>query len=204
MDIGVMDKQMIKTTRSTIEWVSGVNSIKLRNISIVKSLPVVGDEITSVYQQYSLDIEGVIEEPGGFLRLEMCPKDHTTLEPILGQGLCKDFLETTEACCEKNRQFSIRIAAECHLGVDELSNVKVSSVYMDNITIAPVKKIQGATILVADRDVTETMIERLKEDVSWALKDYNILEFGGKQLTALNLLNRILHFNAPHQNFHCR
>jgi len=75
---------------------------------------------------------------------------------------------------------------------------------MDNITIAPVKKIHGATILVADRDVTETMIERLKEDVSWALKDYNILEFGGKQLTALNLLNRILHFNAPHQNFHCR
>jgi hypothetical protein len=205
MNVGVMDKQMIKTTRSTIEWVSGVNTIKLTNITIAKKVPVTGyGNTATLSQQYSLLIGGVLGEPGGFLRLEMCPKNSTTLEPILGQGLCKEFVETTDACCEKDRHFSIQLAAECHSGDDELSNVEVDYVYMDNITIAPVAKIRGATILVANRDVTDTMLTKMKEDVAWAVKDFSILKVGGKNLTVLSLLNRILHFNAPHENFHCR
>jgi hypothetical protein len=202
MNIGVMDQEMVKETRSTIEWVSGVNTIRLTNFSIMETLP--STERATLLQTYSLEIGGYLGEPGGLLRLEMCPKDHTTLKPIQGEGLCKDFVETTDACCEKDRHFNLQLAAECHAGQDKLSNVEVVSVYMDNITIAPVTKIQGATVLVADRDITDTLLRRMKEDIAWAITDYNILKFGGKNLSALDLLNRILQFNAPHQNFHCR
>jgi len=174
-----------------------------------------GDSLRPL-QKYEMEVEGVMQKPGMLLRIEICELNHTTLKPILGQGRCEQFLDSDDACCEENRRFKVKIAAECRFGDDSLSNVRVSSLHMDNVTVKPRKHYDRsyangysnawahATVEVADMDVTDMAMEMIKEDIKYYVIEAKTIRFAGKDLTAAEFLNRVLRFNAPHQQFHCR
>lgn len=154
--------------------------------------------------RFVLDVKGVIAKPHLFLRIEECPKNHTSLEAILGQGLCKPFLDTAESCCEPDRSFEIQIAAECHLGDSQLRNLQVSDMRMDTMTVKPEMWRGRVKLLIADKNITDQVLANVKDNIMWYLTEEPLLKFGGQDMNMVNFLNRVLRFNAPHEEFHCR
>jgi hypothetical protein len=213
-EYGILDKEMLDVFRVTAEWMSGINTITLFNVSILRRDTFTAQNATSwsspaealptILHRYTLNIKGVIAKPHLFLRMEECPKNHTSLGPIIGEGLCKPFLDTAESCCEADRSFEVQIAAECHLGDSGLRNFQVSDMRMDTMTVKPEMWRGRVKLLIADKNITDQVLANVKGNIMWYLTEEPLLNFGGQEMNMVNFLNRVLRFNAPHEEFHCR
>lgn len=156
------------------------------------------------FHQFELDVNGVIGKPSMFLKIEECPKNHTSLEAIVGQGLCKPFLDTSDACCEPNRRFSLKLTFDCHTSGNGLTNTQVKDMRMDTMTARPEMWRGRVKLLIADQNITQMVIDTLKANMMFYLVQEPVLKFSGLDLNIMQFVNRVLRFNAPHEEFHCR
>lgn len=205
-EMGVLDQHFKDSMRITVEWVSGANTVQIDNATITRTQD--KQDWSTTIQKYELDIKGIIGQAGGLLRLENCPTNETGL-PDIGKHKCKTFLDTQDACCEPDRHFRVRVSAQCLLGDEELSEVKVVDVDLDEITVsvaANMNPMEGvtATAQLATKDVTGMLIKMMKKEISGIIKDRPIAKLGEQDLTVVNFLNRVLRFNGHHAEFHCR
>lgn len=214
-DNGILDMEVHGTHRITAEWMSGLKSLKLTNISITRTQtlaasPPVGLLLNSVQaapailNRFVVSVSGVIAEPQMFLKIEHCPKNHTSLQAIVGQGLCRPFLDTADACCEPNRKFGIQIAAECNAGEQGLENLRVEGMQMDTMTVKPEMWKGHIQVLIADKNITKPVLANVKENLMYYLTEEALMRINGQEINLVGFLNRVLRFNAPHQEFHCR
>lgn len=200
--------------RITSEWMSGMRSMQLSNISVIHketlaaaTQPVgwaeASEDLPVLTHRFELDVAGLIRDPSMFLKIEECEKNHTTLEAITGEGLCKPFLDTADACCEPNRRFSIKIASECHPGETNLVNTRVVDMRLDTMTVRPEMWRGRVRLLIADKNITNMVLETVQTNIMWYLTKVPLLEFHGESLDVMEFVNRVLRFNAPNQQFHC-
>jgi len=214
-EYGILDKQVQDKYRITAEWMSGMKTMRLTNISAssnkrlalpnASSLPegVVASAPNSM-NDFVLDISGVIGEPKLFLRIEECPWDHTTEKAILGKGLCKPFLDTSESCCESNRRFTLRLAADCRVGDTALSNMRVQDMTLDTMIVRPEMFKEHVKLVIANKNITKMVLDNVEGNIMYYLTEEPVMRIGGQELTVVDFVNRLLRFNAPHQDFRCR
>lgn len=216
-EYGYLDKLILQPSyRVTAMWMSGLRSLRLSNISISRhrtlasGVPVGWNAtskkaVPSVLHRFVLEIDGVYVDPSMFLKIEECPKNHTSLKAIIGQGLCKPFLDTGESCCEKDRKFKVKIATECHVGDKSLANLRVQEMKMDTMTVRPRMFKGNVKVLIADKNITQMVLDTVKENMMFYLTKEPLLKnFTGEDMNMMQFLNRVLRFNAAHQEFHCR
>jgi uncharacterized paraquat-inducible protein A len=211
---GMLDKEVLDTYRISAEWMSGMKSVRLTNISITKKetlaarapvgLTAASQAAPAVVTRWQLSVAGVLANSSLFLKIEECPRNHTTLKAIIGQGQCKPFLDTADSCCEPNRQFRIDLAAECHLGKDGLRNTNISEMTMDTMTVRPVMWRRNVKLLIADKNITKMVIDNVKANILYYLTGEPLLHFSGQKMNVVQFVNHVLRFNAPHEDFHCR
>jgi len=212
-EYGFLDKLVKETFRITAEWMSGLKTLSITHVSIAKtksmsaaSRPVGGQgpAFPVQFHQFELDVDGVIGEPSMFLRIEECPRNHTSLEAITGQGLCKPFLDTSDALVERNRRFSLKLSFDCHTSGNGLTNTQVKDMRMDTMTARPEMWKGNVKLLIADQNITKMVLETLKANMMVYLVQEPVLKFSGLDLNIMQFVNRVLRFNAPHEEFHCR
>jgi len=214
-EYGILDKVIHGEYRITAEWMSGMRTLSLSNVSITRTQTLAArqpmgwfpDSVQAsptILHRFVVAVSGVIAQPQMFLKIEQCPKNHTTLKAIIGKGLCEPFLDTADACCESNRRFTIKIAAECHLGDTRLANVQVQDMWMDTMTVRPEMWRGHVQLLIADKNITKMVLESVKENIMYYLTEEPLLKLSGEEINVMQFLNRVLRFNSPHQDFHCR
>jgi hypothetical protein len=207
-EYGILAKIIQDKYRITALWMSGFDTLRLTNVSIGQTQTLaqntsVKDALPVALHRYVLDIKGVIEKPSIFLKIEQCPKNHTTLKPVLGQGLCRPFLDTDDSIHERHREFNVQVSAECHAGEHTLGRLRVLDFQMDTMTVTPVKYMKNMKVLVADTNITKMVTDTVSGNMIWYMTKENFT-VSGKEFNAVKFLNRMLKFNAPHQEFHCR
>jgi len=194
--------------RITAMWMAGLDTIRLTNISMKQTLTLARDSSKqasspTTLHHYSLHLEGVLEVPSIFLKIEVCPKNHTTLKPVLGQGLCKPFLDTGDSIQETHRHWSVELSADCHDGDRGLQNLNISSFQMDTMTVRPHMEKKNFEVLIANKNITKMVVETVSANVMFYFTNATFA-ITGEEYDAEKLLNRVLRFNALHQEFHCR
>jgi len=211
-EYGILDEVMIDVNRITAVYASGLNTVRLTNVRVVQNSTLAnqpGHTHPSVLHHYDLAIEGVVQDPSIYFKIEECPKNHTTLGPIVGQGLCKHMLDTGDSCCEANRSFSVHLAADCQVGNSSLTNLHVRDMRLDTMTVKPVMTVKTmhvghVTALIAHKNITEMVMETVKDNIMYYFADANLLNFNGKDISIGQLMDMILRYNTPHQDWHCR
>jgi uncharacterized paraquat-inducible protein A len=207
---GILDEEIQSVYRITAEWMSGLRGMNLTSVNVdqTQALAIrqpVGASAASptVIHRFALTVSGIIAQPKLFLRIEECPKNHTTLLPITGQGLCKPFLDSGDSCCEPNRKFALSIAAECELGANAMGNLQVQDMWMDTMTVKPEMTRGRAEILIADKNITKMVLDNVKGNLMYYLTQQPLMKISGQEVNLLGFLNRVLSYNAPHQEFRC-
>jgi uncharacterized paraquat-inducible protein A len=206
-EYGILAQVVKSTYKITAMWMSGFDTLRLTNISLsethtLKQNASVQGGPPVILHRYVLSLDGVLANPSLFLKIEQCPKNHTTLKPVLGQGLCKPFLDTDNSCCENNRHFQVQLSAECHRGDRALGNLHVSDFTMDTMTARPLYHRTHMKALLANQNITKMFTETVGGNMNWYLKHANIT-ISGEELTVVKFINRVLRFSAPHQEFRC-
>lgn len=210
---GPLDLEIQSDKRISALWMAGLDTLQFTDVSIKKekqlaaAAPVGWNIMAShrkVLNHYTLSVSGVLEKPRLFLRIEKCEMNTETLKPILGKGKCEKFLETDRSCCKANRTFRVQIAAECREGEHSLANVRVEKIDLDYMAVKPKMMIGKTVVHLANKNITKTVMKRVKENIRYYLIEQKLFVSGGVNLTFAQLLNRVLRFNAPHQEFHCR
>lgn len=207
---GYLDKEIENPDkRITVLWMSGLNTMQFTNVSFQrttkKDAPIGWNFAASkskILNHYELSISGVLAQPRLFLRIEQCEINTTSMTPLL--NLCKIFFETDRSCCEPNRRFHVQIAAECHFGDDALSQVRVQSMHLDSMTVIPIMHKKNLNVRIANKNITKTVMKQVRENLRLYLIEQKLFRSEGVDLTFPQLLNRILRFNTPNQEFHCR
>lgn len=213
---GTLDKEIVSGQyRITAEWMSGMKGMTLSEATISRTRtlqvaqppgwPMVAAQVSpTVLQQFVLTVSGVIADPKLFLKIEECPKNHTTLQANTGMGLCRPFLDTADSCCEANRRFTVSLATDCHDGANGLGDLHVKDFWMDTMTVRPEMWRGRVQLLIADKNITKNVIESVKANIMYYLTKEPLLNIGGQELNVMQFMNRVLRFNAPHEDFHCR
>jgi len=207
---GYLDKEVENPDkRVTVLWMSGLNTLQFTDVSITrtqkKDLPVGWNFQASkskVLNHYELSVRGVLAEPRLFLRIEQCEINTTSMTPLL--NLCKTFFETDRSCCDPNRSFHVQIAAECHFGDDALSHVRVQNMNIDSMSVIPMMQKGDIVVNLANKNITKTVMKKVRENLRHYLIEQKLFRSEGVDLTFAQLLNRVLRFNTPNQEFHCR
>lgn len=206
-EYGILAKVIQDVYRITAMWMSGLNTIRLSNISMKHTTTLARDSKQasgpSTLHHYSLSLQGVFDKPSIFLKIEQCPKNHTTLKPILGRGECQPFLDTGDSIQETHRHFSVELSADCHDGDKGLANLNVSSFQMDTMTVRPHMEKEHLQVLIADKNITKMLVSTVSANMMFYFTNATF-DLSGEEYDGVKLLNRVLRFNAEHQEFHCR
>jgi len=208
LEFGILDKQIQDKFRITGEWMSGMKTVSFSDINITNTQKLAHvpnqPEVPAMVEKFELHIAGVYGEPKLFLHIEACPLNHTTLTATLGQGECKQFLDTADSLVETDRHFSVKLSAECHSGDNVLTKVKIEEMKMDTMTVRPRMFTRQMEVVIANTDITKMVEETVKANLMYFFTQGPLMRTSGQELDVVNFVNRLLRFNSPNQQFHCR
>jgi len=212
IDTDPLHEEMKGPLKVSIMWMSGLNTVNVSSISIHESNQVqlawggagewwnhtLGKQLAAqtVIEQYVLTIAGEFQKLSLYLHVEDC-----------AQQPCKVMLDSFDSCCEDHRHFVVKLVAECAVGDNSLSHVRIDDIVLDELVIAAQMDMHkaGGVIRAAlpTQDITPDVKKTVKDTLGNYLSKEKFLPWGEDKLDLSMFLNKIIRYNSPHEEFRC-
>eukprot|EP00397_Hematodinium_sp_SG-2012_P018592 GEMP01019053.1.p1 GENE.GEMP01019053.1~~GEMP01019053.1.p1 ORF type:complete len:776 (+),score=142.19 GEMP01019053.1:317-2644(+) len=174
------------TTRVTVRWASGLNTIKLDHISI----QLIPDSDHPIQMQ----IQGVLKDMSASILVENC---------IIG---CQTIWDNDHGCCGKDRSFNLVVASNC---VDQESNFSAASLGKFKVEWFSIESIIveesffGVNLRLKDiTPAVESAVRAFLTD--YMQNDKPISHTGGASFTFTDVVRRIWEYNINERRLECK
>jgi len=114
-------------------------------------------------------------------------------------GRCRAIWDNLDACCGSNKKFNVMILSQCYPEYPFVRNITVHSIRVDPMHVQ--EKVMGL-VTVSLTDLTDTVQEKLKQELGPYLNERKFIPWGGENISLGDLINKILLLNAG-ENFSC-